>query len=139
MAFTVGKSKDSDWPFIHPIANCPWAEVEREAKIYSIEFDSPKAHKDFFLKIGFADSSTTGITIEVRLNGKKIGAQNGFFYDKDVSGRHTAPASLYAHPDGVGVPSKPFTIRIPFALFKSDGTKNQIELVPVFNKKSGVV
>ncbi len=137
VAFTVGKSKDSDWPFIHPIANCPWAEVEREAKIYSIEFDSPKAHKDFFLKIGFADSSTTGITIEVRLNGKKIGAQNGFFYDKDVSGRHTAPASLYAHPDGVGVPSKPFTIRIPFALFKSDGTKNKIELVPVFNKKSG--
>ena len=136
VVFTVGESKESDWPFIQPVANCPWAGVKREGKTYSIKFDTPKNGDKFFLKIGFADSSQTGMGIQIRLNGKKMGGMHGFFYDKNASGRHKAPASLHAHPDGFGVASNPFKIEIGRSELKNDGTKNTLELVPIFDDNS---
>lgn len=136
VVFTVGKSEDFDWPFIQPVANCPWAGADGGGKTYCIKFDTPKTGRNFFLKIGYADSSQTGIGIQVRLNGKKIGGMHGFFYDKNALGRHTAPASLHAHPEGYGVASNPFKIEIDRSALKSDGTKNTLELVPVFDDKS---
>ena len=38
--FVVGKSKDSDWSFIHPIYNCSWDGRNNIPTTFKIEFNS---------------------------------------------------------------------------------------------------
>lgn len=135
IVFKVGKSKDSDWPFIHPVGFCEWSNEPENTKDYFIEFSTPNKPEDYYLHIGFADSSESWFSIRIQLNGKQIGYKDGLYYSRETKRHEGAPVSLYAHPEGKGFPSDPFTIKIPHSSFKADGSKNVIKITCNFNRK----
>jgi len=138
--YTVGKSKDSDFPFIHPFANCNWANVTTDAPTYKIEFDTPRGSlkKEYFFKIGYTDSApTSGIGLTVIVNGKKVkDFPAPYKFDWGEHGLNIVSTSnLITFPKSYGVPSVQIAT-VPANLLKTDGKKNVIEIVPRFSKKT---
>ncbi len=135
--FSVGKSKDSDFPFIHPVANCPWAGISKNPPTLKIEFDTPGKNCDYYLKIGIADTTfgANSIGIKVKLNGHQILEKRTFYRnpkDKLISGFSGA---LKTSPKAKNTPAQPIIKPVKYGLFKSDGTKNILEITPIFNEK----
>ena len=143
--FVVGKSKDSDFPFIHPFHNCAWAGVE--APVYKIFFDTPGAAPSagtpakYYLKVGFSDSSNYAWhSLKISVNGKVVGEARRLYTEyypwaKGDASRLRCAASLAYYPHSRGVPSRPHSFAIDASLLKRDGSKNCIELTPVFDPK----
>lgn len=124
--FVVGKSKDSDWSFIHPIRACNWAGINESTEL-KIEFQAPRTNKKkLFLKIGLADTSERQeIGLNIKLNGKLIASKNNFY--KDNNNPSLSPSCTLAfHKGAKNTPSKPCIIEINSADLK-DG-KNIISL-----------
>ncbi len=119
--YKVGKSKNEDWSFIHPVANCNWAGMKK-SPIFKIEFEKPKTTANrLFLKIGMADSTPQNmIGLTIKLNGEKLTEKTSFFNPDDIS------TTLAFHKGAKNTPSKPFVLPIDIQKFK-DG-KNVIEL-----------
>ena len=82
--FVVGKSKDSDWSFIHPIYNCFWDGKNNAPTTFKIEFNKPKTKaKQLFLKIGLADTTQhQALGLKIVLNGKELAVKRDFYRDK---------------------------------------------------------
>ena len=147
VVFEVGKSKDKDFPFIHPFFNCDWAG-NVEDPVYKILFDTPKAaldeknsKKKYYFKLGLTDSSNfMWHGYEVRINGKSVGQARHFYnayfpWAKPDKNFPYCGAALAFFPESKGAPSRPQTYSFNAELFKKDGSKNVLELVPLFDKK----
>lgn len=159
IVFEVGKSGNKDFPFVHPFKNCNWAGIGGEAPTYKILFDSPKnerqininlnesgeksehqkklySDKKYYLKLGFADSAHNHwIGLKIWLNGKLLRTLNQQFGLKD--NWLGCGSSLAYFPNSQGVPSVKNVIEIPSDILKKDGSKNELELQPFFDKNSG--
>ncbi len=125
--FEVGKSRDCDWSFVHPIYDCRWSGI-KGAAVFSIVFDAPKTNeKKLYLKLGFADSAPNKtLGVEVLLNGKKVA-------DEYVSFPN-APAGTFIWAKGAkGTPSRPVVVEIPAGSLKPG--KNTISLKGLPDKK----
>ncbi len=130
--FKVGKSKSSQWSFVHPILNCPWAGVKKSPTL-KIEFDKPNTKKErLFLKIGLADTSPqNGIGLSIKLNGEEISQKIAFFKGIEISG------TLAFHKGAKNTPSNPFVIPIDIAKLKVGSNVLELEgIVPKPPKKA---
>ncbi len=124
--FVVGKSKDSDWSFIHPIRACMWSG-SNETVEFKIEFQKPNTvAQHLFLKIGLADTSERPeIGLNVKLNGKMISNRNWFYKDKN-NPDFVPTCTLAFHKGAKNTPSKPYVVKINTSDLKEG--KNVISL-----------
>ena len=123
--FVVGKSKDKDWSFIHPIYNCAWDGRKNAPTTFKIEFNKPQTKaKQLYLKIGLADTSPiVPMGLNISLNGKFLTKKIDFYRQK---GARKHQGTLAYHQGAKNSPSQPFVLPIKIEDFK-DG-KNVIEL-----------
>ena len=127
--FVVGKSKDSDWSFIHPIYNCSWDGKNNAPTTFKIEFNKPKTKaKQLYLKIGIADTTPqNAIGLKITLNGKELAVKRDFYRSRKYQG------TLAYHKGAKNTPAKPYVLPIKIEDFK-DG-KNVLELTGVAPEK----
>ena len=133
LTFTVGQSQDKDWPFVHPVGNCPWAGVDKTPVIlkvnFKVDFPCDNPEKPFYLKIGLIDS---GIHhnghFDVVLNGEVIGKPR--HVAQIPHGTLSFGAGAAYHPESWGRP-RGTVLTIPYKKFKSGGEINTLEIQPV--------
>ena len=124
--FVVGKSKDCDWSFVHPVLNCRWAGTPNPARL-CVQFEKPESNdKFFYLKIGFSDMSANApCGLEIFLNGESI-AKTKRLFDRATAG------TFINHKDAKGTPSLPFVVKIPAEKFREGA--NRLEFAGVAGK-----
>ena len=75
VTYTVGKSRVTDWPYIHPSHNDRWADNRPHP--FTIHFQSRESHDiPLYLTIGIADAhNTEPSTVTVEINGTVLKEQ----------------------------------------------------------------
>ena len=132
LTFTVGQSQDKDWPFVHPVGNCPWAGVDQTPIVlkinFKVDFSCENPDKPFYLKIGLIDSGIhQNSNFDVVLNGEVIGKPRNVM---KISWALPLGASTAYHPESWGKPQHA-VLPIPFKKFKTGGGVNTLEIQPV--------
>lgn len=126
--FVVGKNKDCDWPYIHPVRNCDWGQMPFACKIkFNVNKGVVESKKDFFFRLGFADASAHygGLGVKILLNGKQIAdIRDPYKIAKD---RFNAPAVLLYHPKTYG---KSLTVKTKIAANTFKEGENILEIAP---------